>query len=278
MTGTGSAHFVSTLQSFSLQVSSTNSRFFDMQLQISDGFQHLEAKIRSYVQSVLQRGSVELRIVHTSQNQNLHIQKELIQSIQDALQDSGMETQLQVRDLYALGTIQMQEVVRDEDERLCMELVSKAVEDCLAYQRQEGDAIYTIVCDLINAFAKLVKDLAEHSKEIDARIEEKLNKRIETLTQLPVDEKTLHSVLVGLLVKASVTEELDRLGLHVKHFFETIDSSDSRKGKKLEFICQELVRETNTVGSKLPLISENDSIVEMKCIIEDIREQIRNIV
>ncbi len=278
MTGTGSAQFSDAKQSFLVELRSTNGRFFDIQLHIPEYLQHLEANIREHTQKVLQRGTIELKILHRSQQQSIEIQKDLIQSLQTTLKDNDVAMQVQVRDLHELGCIFVQETITDADEQLCMDLVAQAVSNCLEYQLQEGKVIYTNICELIERFTQLVDGLRHHAGKINTSIEERLEQRIAALQHLAIDEKNIQSVLANLLIKASITEELDRLQGSIEQFFKTIEDSNGYKGKKLEFICQEFVRETNTIGTKLPFLSENNTIVEMKCVIEDIREHLRNIV
>ena len=118
--------------------------------------------------------------------------------------------------------------------------------------------------------------ISSHSEEIEKKIKENLRKRFFDLLGNAIDETRVLSETALLLIKFDINEELIRMSSHIKSFLSILKNEDV-VGKKLDFLCQELNREVNTISAKSMIIDINQTIVRLKSMIEQLREQLRNV-
>ena len=141
---------------------------------------------------------------------------------------------------------------------------------------REGEGTRRDLEKLGNEFASSLSEIEKHSIELGEHYRKLLEEKYEDLTGRKAGETDFISELGAILVRYSINEEVSRLGVHIEEYRKLI-SSDEPVGKKLDFLCQEMQRECNTIASKSQLVEINLLVVSMKDDVENIREQIRNI-
>lgn len=153
--------------------------------------------------------------------------------------------------------------------------VERALQGVEAARVVEGAALHRILDERLSHIAHLARDLAERAREAPHRAAERLRARTAVLAP-EVDPARLAQEIALLADRLDVTEELERLGIHVEHGRRLLDGAEPA-GRKLDFLCQELLREANTAGSKLADAAATQLVVELKSEIERVREQAQNV-
>ncbi|NBF40845.1 MAG: DUF1732 domain-containing protein [Spirochaetes bacterium] len=146
---------------------------------------------------------------------------------------------------------------------------------CLARAR-EGESTREDIASQLKRIREVVDELERRAPELEAALRQNVTERFDEVLGEQVNEDRVYAEIASLLIKHSINEELVRLRAHLKSFEETI-STEGAVGKKLDFFCQELNREVNTVASKSFASDVNRRVVEAKDAVENIREQLRNV-
>ena len=154
-------------------------------------------------------------------------------------------------------------------------LLQEALDQLIENRQREGERMHSLIQDRCAAMQTIVDTVRQQLPEIQQHYRQKLTTRLEELTT-SVDRERLEQELVFLAQKMDVDEELDRLDAHLKELNDVL-GRDEAVGRRLDFLMQELNREANTLGSKSADISTTQASVELKVLIEQMREQIQNI-
>ncbi|MBM7687356.1 YicC family protein [Enterococcus ureilyticus] len=290
MTGFGKETFLNDTYQIDVEIKSVNQRFLDIQLRMPKEINPYEMAIRQLMKETLQRGRIEAYInikqtgsgnkevlVHWDLIHQLlgEVQQELTAHYPETVFDPAQTTNQLLNNSDYVEVTEKQEV----DETfglLVLETVKKAVERIDASRLQEGQKIQqvlTIYCqDFINLVHELTDFVMVYEKEYREKFETKLNDWLGS----QVDETRLLTELAILLEKGDIHEELDRLAIHVTKLQELLCQAEP-VGRELDFLIQEMNREVNTVGSKSSSIEIKNIVVQLKTILEKIREQIQNV-
>jgi uncharacterized protein (TIGR00255 family) len=153
--------------------------------------------------------------------------------------------------------------------------LNKALDDLIANREREGERMRELILQRCESIQKIVKKTRKKMPEIQARYQQKVREKIDTLN-VEVNQDRLEQELVHLAQKMDVDEEIDRLDSHLQEMNDVLNR-DEAIGRRLDFLMQELNREANTLGSKSADISSTNASVELKVLIEQMREQIQNI-
>jgi uncharacterized protein (TIGR00255 family) len=183
-------------------------------------------------------------------------------------------------DILRLPDILIRNEADDEDDlkEIFLTALKKALDEMKKIRLLEGENIQSDLINRLNSIKKIVDEIRTISELNRDVTLEHYKKKIQILTEdVSVDESRLHQEAAILSEKKDITEELVRLSSHIDLFENYIDSSEN-KGKKLNFILQEMGREINTMGSKTDVIKISHMVVDMKDELEKIREQVQNIV
>ena len=155
--------------------------------------------------------------------------------------------------------------------------LNEALSNFITMRENEGEKLVEDISERLNFIETKVEEIAGFSSTLVDEYIEKLNTRIqELLKDQPVDENRLNQEIVIFSDKSSIEEELTRLRSHISQFRDLL-KTDSPVGKKIDFLIQEMNRETNTIGSKANSLDITNRVIEVKTEIENIREQIQNI-
>ena len=277
----------------SLELRSINSRYLDLVFRIPDELRAAEPALRESVAAGIARGKVECRI---------SVQKLPSESRQPAI-DRGLLAQLvalgdEVRrlahqapplttaDLLRWPGVIAEQVPDPEAlSRALAELGREAVAELQASRRREGAKLAATIVERADRMQAIVDTLKEQTPALLAAFEQRLVERLRAAltdassgTALPVDEamERLRQEVVLYGVRIDVAEELARLSVHIGEL-RRIVSAGGQSGKRLDFLMQELNREANTLGSKAANIDLTNAAVELKLLIEQIREQVQNL-
>lgn len=266
------------------ELRSVNHRYLDLSLRLPEAFRVLEPGIRDAFKQALHRGKVEAGLRFqpdvATESDNLRLDQALAQRLGRLLAELGQhagghaEPDL-VRLLQWPGLV-VSETPDMEDERAAaMSLLDEALGGLINGREQEGSAIAAMIEERLAGIEHQVVEVREHLPEIRSALDRRLRDRLAALEH-PVDPGRIEQEVVLSLQKLDVDEELDRLGVHVAEIRRVLGLSEP-VGRRLDFLMQELNREANTLGSKASVVETGQAAVELKVLIEQMREQIQNV-
>ena len=266
-----------------LELRSVNHRYLDVSLRLPEDFRNLESKIREKISAKLARGKVDvgLRFLRTETSSGeIIIDKELVQQIANASReiDHILYNPEAVSSLDLLrwpGVIKTPELDSAELTTTLFELLDVTLEELLEGRVREGEKLAGLIQQRCQSISDVIVEVKKRLPEIMQIWREKLLKRIQDAS-VEVDENRLEQELVIIAQKTDVDEELDRLVTHVTEV-ERVLKEQKPIGRRLDFLMQELNREANTLGSKSIDTETTKASVDLKVLIEQMREQIQNI-
>jgi uncharacterized protein (TIGR00255 family) len=173
------------------------------------------------------------------------------------------------------GVIQKQELDREQMHKAALELFDLALEGLIEHRSREGAELQQLIINRLDSVSAQVVNVRARMPEILAAQREKLHTKLAAL-QVDLEPERLEQEIVLLAQKADVDEELDRLDTHVIEVKRSLKQTDSL-GRRLDFLMQELNREANTLSSKSIVSETTQAAVELKVLIEQMREQVQNI-
>lgn len=287
MTGYGRGSIEMDGRSYTVEIKSVNHRYCDLNIKIPKSLLPLEDRIRKTVQSKLNRGKIDLFLT-----QNLFDKKDVSAFLNKSLADSYYGCLTEIKERYSLKDevslsliSKFPEVIttkqEDEDVEELWESLSKALNDALdmivQMREREGLKLKEDVIKKCSDIRDMVLVIEEKSSDIVQEYKSKLKLRLEDLlNDFKVDESRLAMEVALLADKASIDEEIVRLKSHLVQVKETLEL-DEPVGRKLDFIIQEMNRETNTIASKASNLDVINIMLSIKNEIEKIREQVQNL-
>ena len=288
MTGYGKSNLTKEKREYQVEIKTVNHRYLDISIKMPKILSYLEEQIKKEISSKIKRGKVDVFITfenNSEEGKNIKINKELakvyINELRQLADEENLTKEIPVMEIAKLPDI-LSIKIDQEDEKIkqeMLEAVSNATESLNQMKKIEGDKIGQ---DLNRRIDKIESKIEEISKKSTGLIEEyvvKLEKRIqEILKTEEIDKSRIAQEVVIYADKCSIEEEITRMKSHI-YQFRTLISSDTAEtiGKKLDFIIQEMNRETNTIGSKSNSLDITNGVIDIKTELEDIREQIQNI-
>ncbi len=293
MTGFASASRASSLGTLTAELKSVNARFLDLTLRVADELRQFEGAVRETLSARIARGKVECRISVQRQSAaeapRLNADA-LARLAQLAAEISGRmpgAAPLSIADALAWpGIVEVSSVDADELRAAVLSLLAAALDQFEASRRREGGALGAGLLERCTAIDAIVAELKSRAPDMLAAIERKLVERLnQTLAPLlsgsgvvsreEISERIRQEVtLYGL--RADVDEELNRLATHVAEVRRVL-AAGGAVGRRLDFLMQELNREANTLGSKATAVELTQAAIELKLLIEQMREQIQNL-
>lgn len=269
--------------SMTLELRSVNHRYLDVSLRMPEDFRNLESKVRDKISAKLARGKVDVGLRFSrneASNGDILIDKALVTQIANASRevDHILYNPEAVSSLDILrwpGVIQTPELDSSELSTALFELLDVTLNDMLEGRKREGEKLAELISQRCQSISDVVVDVKKRLPEIMQAWHKKLEKRIQD-AGVEVDENRLEQELVIIAHKTDVDEELDRLVTHVAEV-ERVLKDHNPIGRRLDFLMQELNREANTLGSKSIDTETTKASVDLKVLIEQMREQIQNI-
>ncbi len=284
MTGFGRSGRTIGPKELNIELRALNSRYLDLNLRLPAELRNAEPEIRQLLARTLIRGKIDLVI--NIEGEGLKTQKIDSKLIADYYaQLKALQKQLADDAPLLPSILQFPDVLKpavdeaDEKEKnLLMEALSEAIEQVLAFRKQEGDATEKDMRKKVGRIMELLQEIEAADEERKIHVRERLNNLLKELPAGSFDEKRMEEEILYYLEKLDINEEKVRLKNHCKYFFEILDKEENEKGKQLNFILQEIGREINTIGSKAGFATIQRKVVQMKDELEKMKEQVLNIV
>lgn len=268
--------------SISWEIRSVNHRYLDISLRLADSFKALEPEIRAMISTTLLRGKIDctLQIKRDTAaidcEVNHNTVKQMLSSIAEIENLLNNPKAFSALDILTLpGVLQEQGVDSHQLSDPVLKLLETALADLVEARQREGQKLNALVqqrCELLKAQVVLAK---QRAPLVLQNLREKIQVRISEVSASP-DSDRLEQELVYLAQKLDVDEELDRLDSHIEEGFNVV-KQDGAIGRRLDFLMQEMNREANTLASKSADTKTTQIAVEMKVLIEQMREQVQNI-
>jgi len=284
MTGFASAEHQYDFGRLSWEIRSVNHRYVEFGFRVPEEFRVLEPEIRRILGAHLSRGKVDATLRYipaaATSSSNLNLNQELagkLLSLQKELQNlSGVEQEPDLQSLLRWpGLVEEQAPDSQPLHEAALELLSKAAKDLQAARGREGEQMSAAIHERLVGIEQWVAQIRKWLPEIRETLRQKLLGRIEDLQQ-PLEPGRLEQEVAFLAQKMDVDEELDRLAAHVRETLLVLERDDP-VGRRLDFLMQEFNRESNTLSSKSVDKRTTQAAVELKVLIEQMREQVQNI-
>ena len=286
MTGFGRSSLESNGKNYIIEIKTVNNKYSDITVKSPKRLSFMEDKIRKQIANRITRGKVEVSVSffdfsNKSKNVvlNKEIAKEYIKQLREIADENNLSENISVVEIAKLPDI-LNSIDSDNDEEIAgeaLKCLNMALDSLIEMRKAEGENIKQDLLVRIERVQNLVDKIAENSKGIVEEYVSKLEKRVKEILKTDVvDENRIAQEAVIYADKTSIEEELTRLNSHIVQFKELVNS-DGPVGKKLDFMIQEMNRETNTIGSKAGSGEITKAVIDLKVELEDIREQIQNI-
>lgn len=265
------------------ELKSVNHRFSEVSLRLPEELRPLESRIRERIARVAKRGKIDANLRYQQpalQQAGLETDQELVKVLAAASQDvAGVLPEVaplrMVDVLKWPGVLKAPEIDMEQLSHSALSLLDNALSELTESREREGEKLRQMLLDRCEAMAIEVAKVQERiPMAIDAmrqRIKDKLAE-----WQAELDQTRLEQEVVFLCNKSDVAEEMDRLQAHVQEVKRVLDE-DKPIGRRLDFLMQELNREANTLSAKSPDTEMTRASVELKVLIEQMREQVQNI-
>ena len=292
MTGFGKAQLDFKQSIVNIEIRSLNSKHLDLNIKMPQVYREKELELKKYLTQKLVRGKIEVSIqsdsfnssrftINTKKIKEYH--QEILKLKKDLnLKNSSWNFMRKSSDILPSllkmpeAVIKREEKASQDDWNEVFDGVKIAIDELIKYRNNEGKDLEKDISHRINHISKLLEEIIPLSKERIEKIKTNLRQKLEK-SEVQFDANRFEQELIFYLEKQDITEEIVRLKSHLSYFLETIETS-SPNGKKLGFICQEIGREINTIGSKSSNSVMQKLVVNMKDELEKIKEQLLNIV
>ncbi|MBD7910391.1 MULTISPECIES: YicC/YloC family endoribonuclease [Clostridium] len=272
---------------FSIEMKSVNNRYLDINIRLPKFMIALEEEIRKIVNKRLSRGKVDIFINYKSYGKgnaipklNVDLAKEYyncLKKLSDTLEIEDDITLSKIAKLPEVITLEVQEENIEEILGEITPLLNIALNNMNDMRINEGEKLKEDIILKLSSIEDSVKKIETLAEEVPKQYKRKIEERIKELTSgMTIDEERVAMEVAIFADKAAVDEEITRLYSHLNQMRKTLNL-DEPIGRKLDFIVQEMNRETNTIGSKCNDMDMTNLVINIKNLIEKIREQVQNI-
>ena len=289
MTGFGRATQIVDGLQCTIEIKSVNSRFLDLNIRSPKQVNSVEHSIRKCIQKTIHRGKVDVFVTLQDvgdREKQFIINSSLKHQIQDLLVSEGFYREPQEVPLSAVMAIsndwvqiQDSEVTEDVLQSLVTDTTTNALNALVSMRQSEGIHIQQDLLHRLSQMTNIIEDINSHKADAVIAYKENLRTKmmdyVEGLDITANEDRLLQEVAI-MADKTDITEEIVRFRSHVVQLTNTL-KMDEPIGRKLDFIIQEMNREVNTIGSKAMDITLTDHVVQLKCELEKVREQVQNI-
>ena len=287
MTGFGRSTYENEGREYIVEIKSVNNRFNDVNIKMPRNLNYLEDKIRKQILNNISRGKVEVSIQLNNNsdlgkkiNLNTDIAKKYIEELKKLTQETSIIDNINIMDVAKFPDVLNIRIDEEAEEVIQKELFTAlegAINSFLDMRQKEGSKIKVDLENRIEVIKQKIEQISSISAGLVDEYIVKLETRIKELLKTDVvDQTRLAQEVVIYSDKCSVEEEITRLKSHISQFLNLLNENIAI-GKKLDFLIQEMNRETNTIGSKANNLEITNFVVDIKTELENIREQIQNI-
>ena len=287
MTGFGRSIYENEGREYLIEIKSVNNRFSDINIKMPRSFNYLEEKIKKEILKAVTRGKIDLYITFNNNSDkgktiklNTEIAKVYIDELKKLSKEAEIIDNINIMDISKFPDVLNIKMEEDSEEIIEQELMialSEAIKSFIEMREKEGSKIKQDFEKRIGIISEKVEQISNISTGLVQEYIVKLETRIKELLKTDVvDQTRLAQEVVIYSDKCSVQEELTRLRSHIAQFLN-LTNENTAIGKKLDFLIQEMNRETNTIGSKANNLDITNLVVDIKTELENVREQVQNI-
>jgi uncharacterized protein (TIGR00255 family) len=287
MTGYGRGKYECDSREYTVEIKSVNNRYSDISIKMPRNISFLEDTVRKLISNSITRGKVEVFVSFTNNSDkgrnielNYDLAKNYIEAMKKLAEETSINSNIEVIDVVRLPDV-LNTTLDQEGENIITEeltkTVSEAITNFIKMREIEGEKIKEDLQERIESVSEKINQINSISTGLVSEYIVKLEKRVnELLKPNVVDENRLAQEIVIYSDKCSVEEEITRMKSHISQFLNLLEQTNSN-GKRIDFLIQEMNRETNTIGSKANNLQITNYVVDIKTELENIREQIQNI-
>ena len=280
MTGSASISENNKIASLSIDISSVNSRYLEIFLKIPDKLRHLDSQLRALIQSKLSRGKLDCFINYNlNLDESLNINQKTLDALTKAL--STIKDSLPNSSINALeilnypGVLKQEEHLQEKVDELILKDFEKALDELVKTRQSEGSKLKEALLTRLDLVSKQTDIVEKSLKVLVVNERQRLKDKIANFG-VDVDPQRIEQEVALAAQRSDVEEEYDRLRAHIKEVKAILDKGGIC-GKRLDFMMQEFNRETNTLASKAATLDITQVAIELKVLIEQMREQVQNI-
>lgn len=269
--------------SLQIELKSVNSRYLDFHFRVNEELRSLELPLRELLSSWMSRGKVECRLsfnAASAKAEQLDLNADLLATLK-SLSDRVRSEMPEAKPLTVNDVLRWPGMFGDQSLDFAamapqvMALAREALEDFTASRMREGEKLAAMILDRVNSIREIVRQVAPRIPEAQQLFTEKLRQRLQEALGNASDDRILQEVAV-FATRIDVAEEITRLNAHLDEV-ERVIKKGGASGKRLDFLMQELNREANTLGSKSAITEVSQAAMDLKLLIEQMREQIQNL-
>ncbi len=287
MTGFGKSVTESQFLTVTAEVKTLNSKFTDIYCRIPKSLSFREIEIRNLLTQALERGKIELNLSTNYTNvasSGTSINRPLVEAYMKDLQESSLAFGVNdATELFkialtlpnAFNSETVSEEQAEEEWKIILSTVNQAIAECTKFRLREGEIVNAKFVEYIDKIAEILTEVEEQDKLRIPAVRERLRKSVSDLLESDdFDKNRFEQELIYYIEKYDISEEKVRLRTHLNYFKEVLKEGN---GKKLNFLCQEIGREINTIGSKANDAVIQRMVINMKDELEKIKEQTSNV-
>lgn len=288
MTGFGRGSFANHEREYVIEIKAVNHKYTDVNIRMPYVLSFLEEKIKKHILEKVARGKIDVNIIFTNNSNlgkkvtlNQDMAKAYITELKKMAEENNIIDDISIMKISRLPDV-LNVVQDDNTELFWNELVialDEALDNFITTKEKEGAKLAEDMEIRLEKIFQNISKISEYSAGLIDQYVVKLKDRIKEMLQTDiVDEARIAQEVVLYADKTSIEEEVTRLKSHIAQFKELLNTKDIGKvGKKLDFLIQEMNRETNTIGSKSNCLEITNLVIEIKTELENIREQVQNI-
>jgi len=286
MTGYGKSSLSINSREYQVEIKAVNHKYIDINIKMPRIISYLEEDIRKLIASKIKRGKIDVSISFENYSKNgndIRINTELakmyIQNLKELAEQENISSNIEVTEITRFPDVLTIKSNLDENQMKTelLQATEEAINQLINMRQAEGERISRDILTKIAQIEEKKQDIFMLSTGLIDEYVVKLEARIKELLKTEdLDKSRLMQEVVIYADKCSVEEEITRLTSHIEQLRNLINTNEP-SGKKMDFIIQEMNRETNTIGSKANNLEITNRVVDIKTILEDVREQIQNI-
>ena len=286
MTGFGKNNLAINDRNYQVEIRSVNHRYLDINIKIPRQLTYLEEIIKKAISTRIKRGKIDVSISfenNSTEGRNVKINTEIakmyIEQLRKLAEEENILSDIQVTEITKLPDVLNINIDQDDDtiKQELLESVSIATDNLIEMKQTEGNKIAEDLIRRINYIEEKILKISELSTGLIEEYVVKLEERIKEILKTDIiDKSRIAQEVVIYADKTSIEEEITRLKSHIIQFRNLLKEEEP-VGKKIDFLIQEMNRETNTIGSKANNLEIVNGVIDIKTELENIREQIQNI-
>ena len=270
------------------EIRSVNNRFIEISTRLPKFLSALELPLKKLIKSKCARGSFDLSLTLEKDDAtgadveikpNMGLATQYFEAFKQIKSELGLKSDLSIEALMGMKDIIKAEppTLDSSQEEMILETTEEALSALIKMRQEEGSNLQKDLSGRLQDIRKLTQSIQERQPVVLEEYRNRLNEKIKLLTEgMELDETRLAQETALMADRCDISEEITRLGSHLEQFNDMFQKAEPI-GRKMEFITQEINRETNTIGSKSVDFQISQHVIEIKSILEKIREQIQNI-